>query len=149
MWEVVAQATGDEELAPPAELFDEESADRELPAIKGGRVLTRGGDSEEPALLLGPAEFVVAQTKSSFHDQDAAVYVLSSLSLYRSTDGGETWVRARGELFADRDLEARFTDLDVSQGAQDGVVLALGDRMGQVYLVRAEEVVWRPVSSSQ
>jgi hypothetical protein len=147
-WEIVAQTTSDEELPRPAELLDEESGDRAFRAIKGGRVFTRSGDSEEPVFFLTPGEFFVAQKGSPFYDQDDTVYVLCSLSLYRSTDRGETWDRARGEAFVERDLEARFTDLDVSIGSENSVVLALGDRVGQVYLVAAGKVVWRPVSSS-
>ncbi len=147
-WELVAQITEGEDLPQAEALLGEESEDTTLRAAKGSRILTRGDDPERTVFSLPPGEFVVAQERSPFHDQDDTVYVLSSLGLYRSTDEGETWNRAQEPPFAGRDLEERFTDLDVSIEGEERVLVALGDLVGQVYLMRAEELVWEPVSAS-
>ncbi|MEA3408549.1 MAG: hypothetical protein U9R48_10810, partial [Chloroflexota bacterium] len=148
-WEMVVQAAGEEGLPRGAQLLGEESDGDVFRAVEGSRVLTRDGTPERAALSLPPGEFVVAQQKSPFFDQDGTVYILSSLGLYRSRDGGETWAQAQGPPFVERDLEVRFTDLDASIGQEDSVVLALGDRAGNVYLMYAEKVAWEAISSSQ
>ncbi|MFO7917858.1 MAG: hypothetical protein R6V13_07255 [Anaerolineae bacterium] len=148
-WELVAQVAEGENLPQAEVLLGEESEDAALCAAEGSRILTRGDDPERTVLSLPSGEFVVAKEKSPFYDRDGTVYVLSSLSLYRSTDGGEIWSRAQGTPFAGRELEERFTDLDVSMEGEERVLLALGDLTGRVYLVRAEELVWEPVSASQ
>ncbi|MFP3895402.1 MAG: hypothetical protein ACLFV5_00990 [Anaerolineales bacterium] len=147
-WKLVAQVAEGEDLPRAEALLGEESEDTMLRAPKGSRILTWGDDPERTVFSLPAGEFVVAKQRSPFYDRDGTVYVLSSLGLYRSTDRGETWARAQGTPFSERRLEERFTDLDISVEGEERGLLALGDLVGQVYLVRAEEAVWRPVSAS-
>ncbi|MBN1401609.1 MAG: hypothetical protein JXA74_12270, partial [Anaerolineae bacterium] len=111
-------------------------------AIKGGRAVEVGeGEKAHTTLSLPLGELIVEQRQA----EDGVLYLLTSLSLYRSTDGGEHWELALGAAFEGRRATQSFTAL-ATWGDGERQTLFLGDRVGQVQILEASELKWGAVS---
>jgi len=105
-------------------------------SLKSESSETSKGRGLSPA--LPPHEYPVGQASLP----SGGIYILSSLRLYRSLDGGSSWEVARGSLFQERKAANRFTALSFTFDAEGKPLLFLGDITGQVLPLRPEELSW-------
>ena len=98
--------------------------------------LDSGGDWRRADLEQKEGETVRALAASPQHEQDDTYYALGDFSLWRTTDGGETWERWQDPRLAGRTFDNALTALAVTPPIADGSYhLLVGTNAGEFWIL--------------
>ncbi len=80
--------------------------------------------------------------RSPGFDEDGQAYILTPYTLYRTTDGGNTWEAADDPRVSRPGGSPDLTALDVALDGEGQPIIALGDRDGVLTLLDPDELTW-------
>jgi len=158
-WELLAQApdvrAAVAQLPQADDVWGQATRQASIRGARGNRVIELAtGEEWQEVLKLAPRELLVgieyapALNASASHASasaaEQAVYVLSTLGLYRSLDEGTSWQVAELPVTMDPDGR-RFTALEIALNGEGQLVAWLGDSLGQVHTCRTDELVWQAI----